>query len=263
MISKNTIKLIKSLALKKYRHKHNLFLVEGEKNVAETLESEIQVEQLFATDDFFLHHNKLVRNAKKAEQVTPAELKKASLQKTPQNSLALCALPISKGLPEITGSFSFYLDGIQDPGNLGTIIRTCDWFGISQLFCSEDTVDIFNPKVIQATMGSFSRVKVFYTGFNEIKEMALKSGITVAGTFMNGKNIYESRLPEKTLIVLGNEGSGISIEIENAITQKISIPRITKNNDKPESLNVAVTAAIMCSEFKRTSAITIQNENKG
>jgi TrmH family RNA methyltransferase len=262
MISKNTIKLIKSLAVKKYRQKHNLFLVEGEKNVAEVLGSEIQVEQLFATGDFFQTYQKLIRNAKKAEEVAPSELKKASLLKTPQNSLALCTLPNLNGLPEKSGNFSFYLDGIQDPGNLGTIIRTCDWFGMRQLFCSTDTADVFNPKVIQASMGSFSRVNVFYAGFEEINEMVMKSGLALAGTFMNGENIYESRLPDKTLVVLGNEGSGIRKEIEQAVARKISVPRFSKNSEKPESLNVAVTAAIICSEFYRASAATTQNENK-
>ena len=253
MISKNTIKLIKSLAQKKYRHKHRLFLVEGDKNVVETLQSEIDIEQLFATENFIQNNRRLIETAKKAEQATPDEIKKASLLKTPQNCLALCNLPEVKDLPEKPDDFSFYLDGVRDPGNLGTIIRTCDWFGINQLFCSEDTVDIFNPKVIQATMGSFCRVKIFYAGFEKVKEMANVSGIKVLGTFMDGKNIYQSQLPEKALVVLGNEGSGIRKEIENAVTQKISIPRFASNNDKPESLNVAVSAAVICSEFKRKS----------
>lgn len=254
MVSKNTIKLIKSLARKKYRHKHRLFLVEGEKNVIETLESGMRVEQLIASEDFFQNNRELVKYAERAEEATPDEIKKASLLKAPQNCLALCTLPNVETLPEKPADFSFYLDGIQDPGNLGTIIRTCDWFGIHQLFCSVDTVDIFNPKVIQATMGSFCRVSIFYTDFKKIKEMANASGIPLLGTFMNGKSIYKSQFPEKALVVLGNEGSGIRKEIENAVTQKISIPRFTNNNDKPESLNVAVSAAIICSEFKKNSA---------
>lgn len=254
MISKNTLKLIKSLAQKKYRHKHGLFLVEGEKNVVEALDSEIDVKQLFATVDFIQSNRILIKNANKSEEATPAEIKKASLLKSPQNCLAICALPISEKLPDNPDNLSFYLDGIRDPGNLGTIIRTCDWFGIRQLFCSEDTVDLFNPKVIQATMGSFCRVKVFYVGFEKAKEMARDSGMQIFGTFMNGENIYKSQLPEKALVVLGNEGKGIRKEIENEVTQKINIPRFAKNEEKPESLNVAVSAAIICSEFKRNSA---------
>ncbi len=253
MISKNTIKLIKSLAQKKYRHKHRLFLVEGDKNVIETLQSGINVEQLFATDEFIQNNRRLIETAKRTEQATSDEIKKASLLKTPQNCLALCTLPDVEDLPEKPDDFSFYLDGVRDPGNLGTIIRTCDWFGISQLFCSGDTVDIFNPKVIQATMGSFCRVKIFYAQFEKVEEMASLSGMQVLGTFMDGENIYQSQLPEKALVVLGNEGSGIRKEIENTTTQKISIPRFTSNNNKPESLNVAVSAAIICSEFKRKS----------
>jgi len=253
MISKNSIKLIKSLALKKYRHKYGLFLAEGEKNVVEALESEIDVNQLFATEDFFENHTKLIQNAANSEIAAPDEIKKASLLKTPQNCLALCTLPKVKDLPKNTDNFTFYLDGVRDPGNLGTIIRTCDWFGIHHLFCSADTVDVFNPKVIQATMGSFCRVHLFYTDFEKVKEMTGTTGMQLLGTFMNGKNIYESPLPEKALVVLGNEGSGIRKEIENAVSQKISIPRFRKNSINPESLNVAVTAAIICSEFKRNS----------
>ncbi|MFW5773053.1 MAG: TrmH family RNA methyltransferase [Tangfeifania sp.] len=253
MISKNTIKLIKSLFQKKYRHKHRLFLVEGDKNVVETLQSEMNVEQLFATDEFIHNNRELIENAERAERASPGEIKKASLLKTPQSCLALCTLPDEEDLPEKPDVFSFYLDGVRDPGNLGTIIRTCDWFGINQLFCSEDTVDVFNPKVIQATMGSFCRVKIFYAGFEKVEEMANLSGIKVLGTFMDGVNIYQSQLPGKALVVLGNEGSGIRKEIENAVTQKISIPRFANNNNKPESLNVAVSAAIICSEFKRKS----------
>jgi len=253
MISKNTIKLIKSLSQKKYRHKHRLFLAEGDKNVVEALQSEMNVEQLFATDGFIQNNRRLIENAERTEQASPDEIKRASLLKTPQNCLALCTLPDVEVLPVKPDDFSFYLDRVRDPGNLGTIIRTCDWFGISQLFCSEDTVDIFNPKAIQATMGSFCRIKIFYTGFEKVEKMANLSGMQILGTFMDGRNIYQNQLPEKALVVLGNEGSGIRKEIENAVTQKISIPRFTQNNDKPESLNVAVSAAIICSEFKRKS----------
>jgi len=254
MISKNTIKLIKSLALKKFRHKHGLFLVEGEKNVTEALESETAVKRLFATDDYIQNNRELIKNADNSEEVTAGEIKKASLLKTPQNCLAICVLPDEEDLPKKPEDFSLYLDGVRDPGNLGTIIRTCDWFGIRQIFCSVDTVDIFNPKVIQATMGSFCRVKIFYANFEKVHEMAVNSGIEVFGTFMNGYNIYKSQLPGKALVVMGNEGSGIREEIENTIAQKISIPRFIESSKKPESLNVAVTAAIICSEFKRNSA---------
>jgi len=253
MISKNTIKLIKSLALKKYRQKHGFFLVEGEKNVVEALESEIHVKQLFATNDFIQNNRKVIKNAAKSEEVTTGEIKKASLLKTPQNCLALCSLPEKMELPEKLDSFSFYLDGIQDPGNLGTIIRTCDWFGIENLYCSDDTADVFNPKVIQATMGSFTRLKIYYTVFSDLQKIANASGIKILGTFMDGVSIYKNQLPKNALVVLGNEGKGIRKEVEQGIDQKISIPRFQKENN-PESLNVAVSSAIICSEFKRDFA---------
>ena len=167
--------------------------------------------------------------------------------------MAICSLPNSKKQPQKLNKFSFYLDGIQDPGNLGTIIRTCDWFGIENLFCSEDTADVYNPKVIQSTMGSFTRVKIHYTGFNELKKVADASKVKILGTFMDGKNIYKSKLPEKVLVVLGNEGKGIRREVELAVDQRIAIPRF-QNKNQPESLNVATTAAIICSEFKRNFA---------
>lgn len=253
MLSKNTIKLIKSLAHKKYRQKQKLFLVEGDKNVNEVLGSEIVVKSLFATSDFLSENEGSAKNAENVENATAEEIKKASLLKSPQNALAICLLPKTSELPQNPGSFSFYLDGIQDPGNLGTIIRTCDWFGIENLFCSEDTADIFNPKVIQATMGSFTRVKVYYTGFHELKEMTRASDMKIVGTFMDGENIYKNELPGKALVVLGNEGKGIRKVAEQEIERRISIPRF-QNGNKPESLNVATTAAIICSEFKRVFA---------
>jgi TrmH family RNA methyltransferase len=250
MLSKNTIKLIKSLAHKKYRQKHQLFLVEGDKNVIEVLDSRMIVKSLFATSSFLSENESLAKNAEKIEVATNEEIKKASLLKSPQNSLAICLLPKTTELPQKPDPFSFYLDGIQDPGNLGTIIRTCDWFGIENLYCSEDTADVFNPKVIQATMGSFTRVKINYTGLNELKEMARTFEIKIIGSFMDGNSIYKSQLPEKALVILGNEGKGIRKEAEQSIEQRISIPRF-HNKNKPESLNVAATAAIICSEFKR------------
>lgn len=253
MLSKNTIKLIKSLALKKYRQKYQLFLVEGDKNVIEVLQSKITVKSLFATSGFLSENEHLVKSAEKIEEATNEEIKKASLLKSPQNALAICALPNTKNLPHKLDTFSFYLDGIQDPGNLGTIIRTCDWFGIENLYCSEDTADVFNPKVIQSTMGSFTRVKIHYTGFHELKKVADASEVKIIGTFMDGKYIYTNKLPEKVLVILGNEGKGIRKEAELAVDQKFAIPRF-QNQNKPESLNVATTAAIICSEFMRNFA---------
>lgn len=252
MISKNTIKLIKSLAIKKIRAKENLFLVEGDKIVAEVLESKFQVENLYATGTFLDKNKSKTKNAKIVAEVSREDIYQASLMQNPQNSIAICALPAEKELPEkIDSNLNIYLDEIQDPGNLGTIIRICDWFGIEHLFCSPKTADLFNPKVIQASMGSFCRVEVCYTPFVPVAELAGKLGIPVFGAFLNGENIYEQKLPPRAVLVMGNEGNGICADIENKIERKIKIPEFNKYSKSAESLNVSVATAIICSEFKR------------
>ena len=252
MISKNTIKLIKSLSLKKFRIKENLFLVEGDKNVSEALASNFKIRELFATNSFLQNNKRVITKATQVIEVTQQDIKLASLLKNPQNSIALCVIPESKKFPErIDSDLWIYLDDIQDPGNLGTIIRICDWFGIQHLFCSPKTADLFNPKVIQASMGSFCRIDVFYTPFEPVAKLAIKSGVPITGAFLDGDNIYEKKLPSKTLLVMGNEGNGISVDIENIVQQKIKIPGFNQNATSAESLNVSVATAIICAEFKR------------
>lgn len=252
MVSKNTIKLIKSLALKKNRIKQNLFLVEGDKNVSEVLASNFCVENLIATSKFLDNNQTLLKKAKLVTEATQQEIELASLLKNPQNSLAICTLPKSKETPEkLNTDLCIYLDDIQDPGNLGTIIRICDWFGMNQLFCSPKTADLFNPKVIQASMGSFCRVEVFYSPFETVANLAKRENYPILGAFLEGKNLYEQKLPKKALLVAGNEGNGINKEVENKIEQKIKIPDFSRNATSAESLNVSVATAIICSEFKR------------
>ena len=252
MISKNTIKLIKSLEQKKFRIKEKLFIVEGDKNVSEVLDSKFNIVKLFATSTFLENNGTKLKNTKLVTEVTKDDVKQVSLLKSPQNSIALCTLPDSKTLPEKTGgNLQIYLDDIQDPGNLGTIIRICDWFGIEQLFCSLKTADLFNPKVIQASMGSFCRVDIYYTPFEPIAQVAIESGVEIFGAFLDGENIYEQKLPQKALLVMGNEGNGISTEIENSINHKIKIPAFNSIGKSAESLNVSVATAIICAEFKR------------
>jgi len=248
MISKSTIKLIKSLKHKKVRLKENLFLVEGDKNVSEVLNSSFEIEQLFATKDFLLSNVDVLFRPKSISEVSKESIKKSSLLNNPQDSLALCKLPNKLLFPEVLNDLSIYLDGIQDPGNFGTIIRICDWFGIQHLFCSSDTVDFYNPKVIQASMGSFCRIKAYEIKFSDILKLAKLSGTVISGAYMNGENIYNSELHQNTLIVMGNEGNGIRKEIEDSIDKRLTIPRFNENT---ESLNVAVATAIICSEFRR------------
>ena len=257
MIGKSTTKRIKSLALKKYRQKEKLFIVEGDKNVLEVLQSNFEVVKLFATQTFLSEHANHIKHANQSIEAEVDEIRKMSLQKNPQNSIAVCTMPNEEPLPQILdGNLSLYLDGIQDPGNLGTLIRICDWFGINQLFCSPNTADLFNPKVIQASMGSFCRVNVWYSQFELVAKVAQQSNTVILGTFLNGKSIYSEKLPERALLVVGNEGNGITQSVGKTINRKIAIPRFTKENNGAESLNAAVATGIICAEFKRQQLIS-------
>jgi len=252
MISKSTIKLIKSLALKKYRIKENLFLVEGDKIVTEVLNSDYSVEKLFATNSYFSLNEQICKKAKSFIEVSHKDIINASLLNSPQNSLALCSVKIHTFYQnEIGNNLSIYLDDIQDPGNLGTILRICDWYKVENLFCSPKTVDIYNPKVIQASMGSFSRVNTYSIPFEQVANMAKSSSMPLYGAFLQGENIYKEKLPQRAILVVGNEGKGIQKEIEVMIDKKIKIPEFSTDKISAESLNVSVAMAIICSEFKR------------
>lgn len=251
MIGKNTIKLVTSLSQKKFRTKENLFVVEGDKMVNEVLKSGIAIRHLYITSEF-KNSNFETKNVKHTNLVEYKDLKKISLLTTPQNTVALCEIPEVEELPEeLDDELSVYLDGIQDPGNMGTIVRICDWFGIENIFCSKDTVDFYHPKVIQASMGSFLRVKYREIDFKDLTELAEKWGSTIYGTFMDGENVYTSQLSSPAILVMGNEGNGIRKEVEKHIDRRISIPNFSTQSDKAESLNVSVATAILCSEFRR------------
>jgi RNA methyltransferase, TrmH family len=238
MVTKNQIKFIVDLHQKKGRIACQSFFVEGKKGVQELLDSNFELLQLFTTADDFTKID-----FTKRFQISPAELKKMSALKTPNTCLAVFKMPEPK--PIITKNIILALDDIRDPGNLGTIIRLCDWFGIAQIICSSTTVDVFNPKVVQATMGSLSRVQINYLDLTAyLKETTLP----VFGAFMNGASIYKSSLPQNAIIVLGNEANGIHPEIASLIENKITIPRFGALK-QAESLNVATAAAIILSEF--------------
>lgn len=241
MVSKNQIKLITSLQQKKYRKQEQLFIAEGIKVVQELLFSNFELLYLFTTKQDFLDVSK-----DKVHAITDSELKKISALANPNTCLAVFKMPNPKEWNE--KGLILALDDVRDPGNLGTIIRLCDWFGIETLFCSEESVDIYNPKVVQATMGSISRVNVVYGDL----EMFLKeSSLPVFGTFMDGNNIYQEKLPKEGIIVMGNEANGISPSVEKLVSQRIAIPRFG-NLQLTESLNVATATAIILSEFKRS-----------
>jgi len=241
MLTKSQIKLITSLDQKKFRNQHQLFVVEGKKGIVEFLNSTFELHHLFATESTFKV------NDEKFTLITETELKKISKLKTPNTALALFKIPNTKPVDE--SKLILALDDVRDPGNLGTIIRLCDWFGIKDLVCSNATVDCYNSKVVQATMGSLTRVNVSYLDLDVFLK-AHKNDIF--GAFMDGENVYKQTLPDNGVIVLGNEANGISATIEKLVNTKISIPRFG-TLQATESLNVATATAILLSEFKRSS----------
>ncbi|MFY0712970.1 RNA methyltransferase [Seonamhaeicola sp. NFXS20] len=238
MLSKNQIKLITSLKQKKYRQQHGLFVVEGVKTINELLQSNLKLHVLYTTETFNI-------DAKNEILITEIELKKISFLKTPNKALAIFKIPKPKPIDE--SQLIIALDDVRDPGNLGTIIRLCDWFGVKDLVCSKETVDCFNPKVIQATMGSITRVNINYVNLIDFLN---ESKLTSFGAFMDGNNVYETQLPDSGVLIMGNEANGISKAIKSIIKKKISIPKFG-DIQETESLNVATATAVLLSEFKR------------
>lgn len=241
-ISKNQLKVITSLSQKKYRQKQQLFIAEGIKVVNELLNSSFELATLFATDDF-----ETMISSDKIVTISEKDLQKISHLKSPNKVLGLFKIPEEKTIQK--NGLTIVLDAINDPGNLGTIIRLCDWFGITQLICSKDTVDCYNAKVVQASMGSLTRVSIVYTDL----DMYIKN--TVLPVFiadMDGTNIYKTDLPTEAILVMGNEANGVSDALKKLIENKISIPRFGESKET-ESLNVATATAILLSEFKRNS----------
>ena len=247
MLSKSQISLLKSLHHKKFRGEHALFLVEGYKSVIEFINSPYQIDAIYHTPAIDPKLLKLSRKMNFVE-ISLNDLEKISTLKSPQDIIALVKIP---EWPVLTGTvlqqkFSIVLDGIQDPGNMGTIIRTADWFGIKHIICSTDTVDVYNPKVVQATMGSIAHVNVYYTDL-EVFLSTIK--LPVFGALLDGDNIYQTNFGSEGLLVMGNEGNGLRPKIIKQVKHKITIPR----GGNAESLNVGIATAIFCSEIKRNS----------
>ena len=240
-LSKNQLKLITSLQQKKYRAKYNLFIAEGTKVVQEFLNSNFELEQLFCLD------NSVYKNYEKVTLINELELKKISSLKTPNNIVALFKIPNTK--PLLNKGLIVVLDTINDPGNLGTIIRLCDWFGVAQLVCSTTTVDCYNSKVVQASMGSLTRVSIVYT---TLETFLKNTSLPKYATLLNGKNVYKSKLPKNAVLVMGNEANGINEELLKFVNHHLTIPRFG-NLQQTESLNVATATAILLSEFKRAT----------
>lgn len=239
-ISKNQIKLIASLSQKKYRLKYKLFIAEGVKVVRELLSSSFELETLFCVVgfDFEVFDQKIVR-------ISESDLQKISNLKTPNKVLGLFRIPDQK--PPKDKNLIVALDAVNDPGNLGTIIRLCDWFGVDQIICSNGTVDSYNQKVVQASMGSLTRVVIHYV---DLENYLINTKLPTFIADMDGENVYKSYLPKEGILIMGNEANGVSEEIKKRVTTKIAIPRFGETQ-KTESLNVASASAILLSEFRR------------
>jgi len=245
MLSKSRITLITSLKQKKYRLQHQLFVVEGIKTINEFLESSYILEYIYTTREF--------EQVAKEKQtvVSESDLKKVSFLKNSNSALAVFKMNFAKKIDE--SKLIVALDNVRDPGNLGTIVRLCDWFGVADLICNSETVDCYNPKVVQATMGSLTRVNVTYLNLENY--LSEKEGVPVFGTFMDGDNLYTTEMSSSSgIIVLGNEANGISESIEKVITKKITIPKFG-SIQQTESLNVAMATSIVLSEFKRKTIV--------
>lgn len=239
MLTKNQIKLIVSLSQKKFRNQHQIFVVEGKKGIEEFLNSLFELHHLYTTSDEFNVESF------KSTLITEIDLKKISSLKSPNMALALFKMPSTTSIDH--SQLVVALDDVRDPGNLGTIIRLCDWFGVQHLVCSEATVDCYNPKVVQATMGSLTRVSIHYV---DLIAFLKTSSAPKFGAFMEGADVYNHILPNTGILVMGNEANGISSNIEDLIDKKISIPRFG-TLQSTESLNVATATAILLSEFRR------------
>ena len=240
MITRAEILDIKALATKQGREDLGAFIAEGEKLVGEIRNSSLRIRRILQTKPIFAD----------GELISEKEMERISQLKSANSVLAVVELPKHKlALADPTKSLVLCLDRIQNPGNLGTIIRLADWFGISDIVCSEDTADCFNPKVVQATMGAILRVRVHYT--NLTKWLGSHKNATVYGTFLEGENIYSAQLEKSGVIVMGNEGQGISDEVAKCVSHKLLIPPYPADRCGSESLNVAVATAVICSEFRR------------
>ncbi|MBB4035575.1 TrmH family RNA methyltransferase [Dysgonomonas hofstadii] len=247
-LSKNKLKYIRSLKEKKYRTEHGTFVAEGNKLVNDLLPY-IKCQLLVATANYLS-----IIDASTVEEVIEVndnQLSQASFLRNPQQALAVFYQPENNSEVNLNEQLVLALDGIQDPGNMGTIVRLADWYGIRDIFCSQDTADIFNPKVVQATMGALARVNIHYLDLTDfLKE---NKHFPVYGTLLDGENMYEQDLTPNGIIVMGNEGNGIRPEIEKLISNKLYIPNYPIGRSTSESLNVAIATAIVCAEFRRKS----------
>ncbi len=242
-MTKAEIQFVRSLAIKRTRDEERLFIAEGDKLISEIMASGWEVRHLYALEGHF---------EEQAEHVSPKEMERISQLKTASTSLAVVGQPRHK--TPVTASakqLSLALDGVQNPGNLGTIIRLADWFGVQDIYCSEDTADCFNPKVVQATMGAILRVRVHYLPLADFLARSAQRGTPIFGTMLDGDNIYNAELASGGVIVMGNEGRGVSQKCARHFSHRLLIPTYPTDHIGSESLNVAMATGIVCAEFRR------------
>ena len=250
MPTKAQIKLIKSLHLKKFRNEYNLFVAEGSTNVLDLLNSPFRLQWLFARESWIEKFEEKAQEFN-AQQVPGKEMEMMSSLKNSSEVLAVFKLPeLPDFNPDTIDDYVIALDSIKDPGNLGTIIRTADWFGIKNIICTHDTVDVYNPKVVQATMGSLARVQVYYLDLEKVLS-EMPTDIDVYGAYMHGEPVSSIEKQDKGIILIGSEAHGISKDYLSLITHKVTIPTFSKGKAGAESLNAAVATAILCYEFRR------------
>lgn len=243
-MTRSEIQLVRSLSDKRGRSEHGLFVAEGAKFIGELRRSDLRIRRIFATEGLF--------EGPEVECVTEKEMERLSLLKTPSNSLALVEIPRYRlDAAHVGQRLTLALDDVQNPGNLGTIIRLADWFGIGEILCSPATADCFNPKVVQATMGAILRVRVHYVELAPLLAQAAARGVPVYGTFLEGENLYDTQLGRGGIIVMGNEGRGVRPDVAQAVTRKLFIPPFPAERRASESLNVAMATGIVCAEFRR------------
>lgn len=254
LISKNKIKYLRSLASKKFRDKHNAFIIEGEKIILEALSQfPEQIQEVYARDIWLGDHSQKITAHIEASAVSEEEMKKISSWKTPQPVLAVCMKELRRKPSQRPQSLSILLDDIQDPGNLGTIIRLADWFGIQEVFCSPNTADCYNPKAIQASMGAIFRVNVTYQDLEEHIAETKKANpeVSIYASSLDGEDLYSTELKLPAFIIMGNESKGIASKIQSISDNKLRIPDFSPSKHKTESLNVAIATSIICSEFRK------------
>lgn len=243
-MTRSDIQLVRSLSDKRGRSEHGLFVAEGAKLIGELRRSNLRIRRIFATEGLF--------EGPEVECVTEKEMERLSLLKTPSNSLAIVEIPCYRlDAAHVGQRLTLALDDVQNPGNLGTIIRLADWFGIGEIFCSPATADCFNPKVVQATMGAILRVRVHYVELAPLLAQAAARGVPVYGTFLEGENLYDAQLTDGGIIVMGNEGRGVRPDVAQTVTRKLFIPPFPADRRASESLNVAMATGVVCAEFRR------------